>query len=121
MKAIELRIVFEDEDGNTYVRTYGLNDPHRWLGKFMDGLEAADGEYFSLPEAETVGPVLRKVTEVEGAVEHDGDAWFVVDGGNGPGVGVQDIVPEQVPLAEGPRPYRTFRFRIDVTAVPVKP
>ena len=112
MRAVELRIVFEDDDGKTYVQTFAPPN-----AAVLNAVAAA--MQMGSEEPPIVGPVLRKVSEVEGAVEHDGDAWFVVDGRNGPGVGIENVVPEHLPLSEGPRSARTFRLLFDVTAVPV--
>lgn len=123
MKAIELRIVFEDDEGKTYTQTYtdfGAKDMCSWIANRWWSNSPA---YPTNKAAPIIGPVLRRVTEGTGTL-HDA----VLDSGErtvfmrdrGEYLRLDDLVPEGVneeSLGEGPR----WAFRFDVTAVPVKP
>ena len=67
MRAIEVNIVLEDDDGKTYVWTYKVNDPA--TARRVEGA-VRDAMWIESPAGSAtmtqIGPVLRKVTEVEG-------------------------------------------------------
>lgn len=133
MKAVELRIVFEDDEGKTYLKTYKSGDP-RIATRVLDAVRDVFWEYTHDGSAcmSSEGPVLRKVTEVEGTYEHDCEGDWIMPKPltyESESAHMESIVPREP--QEFVREERTptsvkrftalYRFRFDVTAVPVKP
>lgn len=111
MKATELRIVFEDDDGKTYVQTIYGNDAGV-IGRLIDTV-SHHARPPGFPTQKTIGPVVRRATTFRGsygAINNE----FCVDRGPGPSaITLRDLVPE---IDGG-----VHDVTVDVTAVPVKP
>lgn len=117
MRAKELRIVFEDDEGQTYIHTY--RPPSGCLLNAVAAIEAARAIGCAPPTG--IGPALRKVTEVEGH-HYDGcleSGETIIYPDEGATVRMKDLVPEAVSTMSMARNGERYRFRFDVTAVPV--
>ncbi len=133
MRAVELRIVFEDDEGKTYVETYeGTAAETAFRDLSVVEMERQNlGLHGPHQDVPRVGPVLRKVTEVEGRLvdrEFHFDEALVAFPREPDGTmrcrGIDEhLFPDGVAAKyddekddyAGP----LYRFRIDVTAVPV--
>jgi hypothetical protein len=111
MRAIELNIVLEDDDGKTYVVRHGEEDAEI-VREFIKKCCILCGVI--------EGPVLRKVTEVEGWPDCDFPGFLCFDKKDGEANGIQidGVTPEEcIHKVDGEPP--SYRFRFDVTAVRV--
>ncbi len=119
MRAIELNIVFVDDEGSTHTVTLHGDDAEFWFGTQARERLESDLLFGTLPRGEIRRNVLRKVTEVEGAVDLDMIGMHYVADEQGCIVGLMDrMYPPEVNTV-GPRKARKYRLRFDVTAVPV--
>jgi hypothetical protein len=124
MKATEISIVLVDDDGQTYVHTY--RPPSGALVTAMAAIEAAREIGCSPPTA--IGPVLRKVTTVEGEFQgrrkwEDEDTCIVghpISVGS-PVVRMGDLLPDEAKARSVETPHGpttgTYRYRITVEVV----
>lgn len=122
MRAVELRIVFEDDDGKTYTETYeGTAAENAFRDLSVVEMERQNiGIHGTHQDVPRIGPVLRRVTEVRACHYRSGYDTM------GLWVGVHNVVrcedellPSEVHGAvecvDGP----LCDYRIEVTAVPV--
>lgn len=125
MRAVELRIVFEDDDGKLYTETHeGFTAEVAFRDLSVGEMERQkcvnERTLGTRCLVQRIGPVLRRVTEIEWIIDHDGDCRYI--NGNGEWAYLSDFVAVLPRLPKEIDPDSTptrFRFRFDVMAVPV--
>lgn len=108
MRAVEVSIVLEDDDGNIRVARY--IDEAKIAMLLTDDVARAEPDF-------PIAPVLRRVTLIEGAVEHDGDA-HCINGGSLNYVYFRDLLPEGTESEKRPLPKFAFRFTVEAVRIP---
>jgi hypothetical protein len=117
MKAVELNIVLEDDDGKMYVRHYAFDsiDEGR-TDALMESIRGfvMQGGFSSA----VVGPVLRKATEVRGRYYDDGEADSIeVDNGEWSDGMLENMLPDECSRRTDSKRGAMFDYRITVEAV----
>jgi len=119
MRAVEAILVLEEDDGKTYVRTFKTGDP-RLARRALEVVRDVFLEYGNV--GSSIGPVLRKMTEVEGWPDCDFPGTIVLDkkDGEANAVEIDCVVPEGCIAKTDDLDPPSYRFRFDVTAVRVE-
>jgi len=122
MRAKEVQIVFEDDEGKTYVQTWdGKMAEH--AGYLIEGAWRGYGTYHFGQTPLIVGPVLRRVTEVRGFPDRNFPGYLHLETSGKDlmeinAVAIDEVIPEE---CWGPslQDQPDYVFRFDVTAVRV--